>query len=65
MSDKIIYKIEPDLDYKEFQSVLINSTLGERRPVDDPEKLIKMCHHSNMIITAREKGKLVGGVIQM
>ena len=56
----IIYKIENNLSVEEFREVLINSTLGERRPIDDSERLKKMLSYANLIITARENGKLVG-----
>jgi len=56
----IDYKIDTDLSIEEFRTVLINSTLGERRPIDEPERLQKMLQHGNLIITARENGKLVG-----
>jgi ribosomal protein S18 acetylase RimI-like enzyme len=40
---------------------LIASTLAERRPVDEPERLQKMLEHGNLIVTARTAdGKLVG-----
>jgi ribosomal protein S18 acetylase RimI-like enzyme len=56
----IEYKIENNLSSLEFRMVLISSTLGERRPIDDPERLNKMLEHANLIVTARDKGKLVG-----
>lgn len=56
----IEYNIENDLSVEEFRTVLITSTLGERRPVNDPESLRKMLEHGNLIVTARENGKLVG-----
>ena len=56
----IIYKIENDLSVEEFRKVLVNSTLGERRPVDNLERLEKMLRFANLTITARENGKLVG-----
>jgi predicted N-acetyltransferase YhbS len=56
----IEYQIENDLTVEEFRAVLINSTLGERRPVDDPERLQKMIDHGNLTITARDNKKLVG-----
>jgi len=41
--------------------VLVESTLGERRPVDEPERLARMLEHSNLIVTARDPtGRLVG-----
>ena len=56
----IKYKIENDLSVEEFRMVLVNSTLGERRPVNEPEKLQKMMEHGNLIVTARENDRLVG-----
>jgi predicted N-acetyltransferase YhbS len=56
----ITYKIEKDLKAEEFVDVLNKSTLGERRPVDEPERILKMLAHGNLIITARKKGVLIG-----
>ncbi len=56
----IEYKIENNLDPKEFQDVLISSTLGERRPIDDFDRINLMVENANLIITARDKTKLVG-----
>ena len=56
----IEYQIETNLPAEEFRTILINSTLSERRPVDEPERLNKMLEHANLIVTARDKGKLVG-----
>ena len=57
---EIIYKIENVLDPSEFRNVLINSTLAERRPVDDFERIKKMCANANLIVTARKEKKLIG-----
>ncbi len=54
------YDIEQNLSVNEFKDILIRSTLGERRPVDQPERLQKMLDHGNLIVTARDGGKLVG-----
>lgn len=56
----IEYRIEKDLDAGEFVEVLKRSTLAERRPVNDSERIGKMLKHANLIITARDNGKLVG-----
>jgi ribosomal protein S18 acetylase RimI-like enzyme len=56
----IKYQIEKNLSVEDFRMVLIRSTLGERRPVNDPVKLKKMLEHGNLIVTARYNGKLVG-----
>jgi len=56
----IIYKVERDLEPSEFIDVLNRSTLGERRPVDDFNRIKKMCENANLIVTARLDGKLIG-----
>ena len=56
----IIYKVEKTLDPSEFIDVLNKSTLGERRPVNDFERIKKMCDNANLIVIARKDGKLVG-----
>jgi GNAT superfamily N-acetyltransferase len=56
----ITYAIEHDLDVEEFKSVLTRSTLGQRRPVDDDDRMARMIGHANLIIAARDSGWLVG-----
>ena len=57
---EIIYTIEKSLDVSEFIEVLKNSTLAERRPVDDEQRISSMCNNANLIVTARLDGKLTG-----
>lgn len=56
----ISYQKEPSLSSDEFRNLLISSTLGERRPIDEPERLEAMLRNANLIVTARYDGKLVG-----
>lgn len=56
----ILYALEPDLSAEEFRDVLIASTLAERRPADDLARLEKMLRQADVIVTARDGGKLVG-----
>ena len=56
----ISYQKEDQLSVSEFIEVLKKSTLGERRPVDDTERVNGMLKNANLIITARDKGKIVG-----
>jgi predicted N-acetyltransferase YhbS len=56
----IIYQTENDLNHFEFIDILKRSTLAERRPVDDNERIKKMCENANLIVTARFNGKLIG-----
>src|SRR5690606_9391050 len=56
----IEYKIESDISIDEFREVLINSTMGERRPIDDHSQSDKMLQHANLIVTAKDNGIIVG-----
>ena len=57
---ELTYQIEADLSVQEFKSVLIQSTLGARRPIADEQRLRNMLQHANLIVTARANGTLVG-----
>jgi predicted N-acetyltransferase YhbS len=57
---EIIFKVEKSLDASEFIDVLKNSTLAERRPIDDIQRITSMCNNANLIVTARLNGKLIG-----
>ena len=56
----IAYAIEPDLSAQAFRDVLIASTLAERRPADDLPRLERMLRNADIIVTARDQGRLVG-----
>ena len=55
------YGLEPDLTPAEFVDVLRRSSLAERRPVDDLDRISRMLSKADLIVTARvEGGQLVG-----
>ncbi len=56
----IEYKINESISMEQFIELLTNSTLGERRPVDDLECMEGMISNSNLIVSAWNLGKLVG-----
>ena len=56
----ISYQVETSLSAMEFKELLINSTLGERRPIEDLVRVEAMVKNANLIITARDGNKLVG-----
>ncbi|NNM61790.1 MAG: GNAT family N-acetyltransferase [Steroidobacteraceae bacterium] len=60
MPAAIEFAIEPTLSAGEFRAVLIASTLGERRPVEDLPRLERMLRGADVIATARDAGRLVG-----
>lgn len=43
-----------------FTDILIRSGLSERRPVNDPGRIEKMCSHANLVIVAKEGEKIIG-----
>jgi len=51
---------EMKLDPDEFKNILIRSTIGERRPIENFDRIKKMCENVNLIVTARINGKLIG-----
>lgn len=56
----ICYQLEPELGCEEFIDVLRRSTLAERRPVDDVQRIARMLRGASCIVTARDAEKLVG-----
>jgi len=54
------YGIESDLNPREFKDILVRSTLAERRPVDDFDRIKQMCKNANLIIVARKGRMLIG-----
>lgn len=57
---EISYQQEPELSPEEFVQVLKESTLAERRPVDDLPRIRQMLARADLIITARRAGILLG-----
>src|SRR5690242_4653248 len=56
----IAFSLEPGLAAHEFQKLLYASKLAERRPADDLHRLERMLRRSDLIVTARDAGRLVG-----
>jgi GNAT superfamily N-acetyltransferase len=56
----IVYKINEPITTDQFIKLLKESTLGERRPIDDKECLEGMLSNSNLIVTAWHNDHLVG-----
>ena len=54
------YAVETAVSVEEFRSLLIDSGLGARRPIDDVARLEAMIRHANLVVTARIDGVLVG-----
>lgn len=56
----ITYRVGNTLKLEEVLDLYRTSTLGERRPVDEPEILSDMIRHANLVVTAWDEGLLVG-----
>jgi len=56
----IRYKTGNDLDLDAVIELYRASTLGERRPVDDRDRMAAMMRHANLIVTAWDDELLVG-----
>ncbi|TIT76661.1 MAG: GNAT family N-acetyltransferase [Mesorhizobium sp.] len=52
-TSKVFYASEPALDVADFRRVLVESGLGETRPVDDEARLKSMLGSANLVLTAR------------
>lgn len=48
------------IDAEQFRDVLVRSTLGERRPIDNPQCLQGMLEHADILATAWDGDKLIG-----
>ena len=56
----IEYRINESITTDEFIGLLNNSTLGERRPVEDRVCMEGMISNRNLTVSAWKDGKLVG-----
>ncbi|MBZ5535995.1 MAG: GNAT family N-acetyltransferase [Acidobacteriia bacterium] len=56
----IEYKIGNDLDIDEVIDLYRASTLGERRPVNDKDRMLRMLKTANLVITAWDQNLMVG-----
>ena len=54
------YRTGNDLDLDAVIELYRASTLGERRPVDDRDRMAAMMRHANLIVTAWDGELLVG-----
>jgi len=56
----ITYRRGNDLDLDQVIELYRDSTLGERRPVDDRDRMAAMLSNANLVITAWDGDLLVG-----
>ena len=58
--DDLVYELNRPPSREEFVALLEASTLGDRRPIDDAACLEEMLAHANLVVTARQEGRLIG-----
>lgn len=58
--NSLTYSWERRLSEDQFIDVLARSTLGERRPISDRERISAMLRHANLLCTAWHSELLVG-----
>ena len=56
----IEYKLNKNITSTEFIKILKNSTLGERRPIDDLSTIKGMIENADIIVTATIDNKIIG-----
>ncbi|TKB08425.1 GNAT family N-acetyltransferase [Desulforhopalus sp. IMCC35007] len=57
---EVQYKINTPITTEQFFGLLQDSTLGERRPVDDYECIRGMLSNSNLVVSAWQENKIIG-----
>ena len=58
--DTILYSSSKKITAEQFIDVLKRSTLSQRRPVHDLQRINKMLEYGNLLITAWQGDRLVG-----
>jgi GNAT superfamily N-acetyltransferase len=56
----ITYRTGNDIDVDQMIDIYVDSTLGQRRPVEDRERMERMLGEANLVITAWDDTVLVG-----
>ncbi len=56
----ITYATDRSLTEEQFIDLLVRSTLGERRPIDDAAAIAGMLRHADLLVTAWDGDKVVG-----
>ena len=60
MTGHLELEVEPELDPAAFAALLVSSGLAARRPAGDLDRLGRMLKGSDLVLTARSEGELVG-----
>lgn len=60
MNNDIIYKVNTEITAEEYINLLSQTSLGERRPIQDVERIKGMLKNSNLTVSAWVENELVG-----
>lgn len=60
LSNTIVYKVNADIKVDDYISLLSKTSLGERRPINDIQRMNGMLKNSNLIVSAWIEDNLVG-----
>jgi GNAT superfamily N-acetyltransferase len=60
ITDNVCYALELDLSAEAFIGVLEASGLAARRPVAERQRIETMLRRADIIVTARDEGRLIG-----
>ena len=58
--ESIIYKLNNNISTDDFIEVLQNSSLGQRRPIDNLDTITGMVKNADIIVTASINEKIIG-----
>ena len=57
---EIIYKTGNELDLDAAIEIYVDSGMGERRPVNDRQRMGEMLRHANLVVTAWSGDEMIG-----
>lgn len=57
---EVCYHVNKAITVEQFSQLLSETTLGPRRPLDNPECLAGMLEHSDILVTAWAGERLIG-----
>lgn len=60
LSNKIVYKVNADINVDDYVSLLSKTSLGERRPINNIQCMNGLLNNSNLIVSAWIDDNLVG-----
>jgi ribosomal protein S18 acetylase RimI-like enzyme len=55
-----LYRFDKNFSIDEMIDLYKRSTLGERRPIDQPQVFVDMLAHANLVVTAWHESQLIG-----